>query len=108
MAISADLLEAVQNVLGGLEFDRSRLLAACSPELLATARAMKRVRDGVPFREAYRQAADDSDLFDESLDASLDAYASLGYPGRVDIESLRDRLKRHERWMSPPGAGEST
>ncbi len=98
----------MHDVVPGIEFDRDRMLAACGPELMATARAMKRVRDGVPFREAYRQAAVESELFDDPVDRALEAYLVDGYPGRVDIVTLRRRLSTHDRWLERPGSGHET
>jgi argininosuccinate lyase len=105
---AADLLEAVHNVVAGIEFDRDRMLSACGPELMATARAMKRVGAGVPFREAYRQAAAESELFDDQIERALEAYLVDGYPGRVDVETLRRRLSIYQRWLARPGSGLET
>ena len=41
--------------MGGLAVDRARCEAAMSEELYATERAYELVRQGVPFREAYRK-----------------------------------------------------
>ena len=44
-------------VVAGMEIDAARCAAALTPEVYATARALERVKRGVPFREAYREAA---------------------------------------------------
>lgn len=56
---AGQLLDIASAVIVGLRFDEKRLRAAMSPELFATAAALELVRQGVPFRDAYRRAADD-------------------------------------------------
>jgi argininosuccinate lyase len=54
----AGALAALGALVGGLEFDRSRLAAATSdPLLLATDAAEELVTQGVPFRDAHEQIA---------------------------------------------------
>jgi argininosuccinate lyase len=51
-------LEALAVLVGGLEFDRERLAAACADPLLrATDAAEALVREGVPFRDAHERVA---------------------------------------------------
>ncbi len=50
------LLELAAKLLGALEIDRERANTACEdPALLATQRALEKVRAGIPFRDAYRE-----------------------------------------------------
>ena len=51
------MLHVAKRVMEGLEVDAERCSAAMSAELFATEEAYRLVRDGVPFREAYRQVA---------------------------------------------------
>ncbi len=52
------MLAVAARVMGGLTVDRQRCAAAMTPELFATEEAYELVRQGVPFREAYRRVAD--------------------------------------------------
>jgi argininosuccinate lyase len=49
------MLAVAERVMGGLTVDRARCKAHMTEELFATEEAYRLVRDGVPFREAYRQ-----------------------------------------------------
>jgi argininosuccinate lyase len=49
------MLEVSAHVMRGLQPVPERLQAAMSPELFATEEAYELVRQGVPFRDAYRQ-----------------------------------------------------
>ena len=52
-------------VVGQLVPNEQRLIEACSPELFATDVAYDLVRQGVPFRDAYRQVADSIETLDD-------------------------------------------
>jgi argininosuccinate lyase len=54
---TAELLRVASRVLECLEFQRERMSVAMRPELYATHAALELVRQGVPFREAYRRVA---------------------------------------------------
>ena len=89
--------------------NRERLEAACSAELFATDRAYELAREGVPFRDAYRQvAADPAAQAPGDLVARLRARAHLGAPGNLDLPQTQKRLEneraawiaRRERFMT--------
>jgi argininosuccinate lyase len=56
-AVTGDALTVMTAVFCGLEVDEPRCRAAMTPELFATERACDLVKQGVPFRDAYRQIA---------------------------------------------------
>lgn len=91
--VTHDLLEAMLNLTPGIGFDRERLTAATTPELFATAAALEQVRDGVPFREAYRAAASAKDhLTAPDAAEALAAYVRDGYPGKGNPDAIRAKL----------------
>jgi len=51
-------LQAVMLVIERLEVDKTRCLRACTPEIYATQEAYQLVKDGMPFRDAYRKVAE--------------------------------------------------
>jgi argininosuccinate lyase len=85
-----DLFTALRHLLPGLAFDAERLRAAVTPELFATDAALALVEQGVPFRQAYRQAAA-LDAVEPPADA-LGAYAGVGMPGRAEPGALKASL----------------
>jgi argininosuccinate lyase len=97
--MTSDVLTALERVLHGVEFKPQQTRAACTPELLATQRALQQVAEGVPFRAAYQQAA--ADEGDGSIDpaAVLDAYNTDGSPGQERPDLVRGRLREHREWM---------
>ncbi len=98
-----DLCQAASGLVQGMRFDEDNLQAARGAELFATAAALKQVKDGTPFRDAYRDVASKKKLWDEQARASLgDVYSTPGNPGQTDSSSLRQRLDALR-----PGTGSS-
>ena len=101
-----DLLTAMVQLLPGLRFRRDRMQAACTPALLATAEALRRVAEGVPFREAYRQAAAALDSLPQpDPETVLRAYRVDGYPGRGRPDRLLEQLRAFQDWLTPTESG---
>ncbi|MBW2454955.1 MAG: argininosuccinate lyase [Deltaproteobacteria bacterium] len=87
-------LRLVPRLVDGITFDHERMRAAISPECFATDRAVDLTRQGVPFREAYRQvAAEIAELEAGDPEKSLAARVSPGAPGALDLARLRKRLE---------------
>ncbi|CAN5561455.1 argininosuccinate lyase [soil metagenome] len=88
-----DLFVAMRHVLPGIQFNEDAMRRALSPDLFATAEAMRRVKDGEAFRDAYREVGANLDsLLTPESEEALSAYTTQGGPGRVDIGGLRRRL----------------
>ena len=88
-----DLVTAAAAVLPGIAWDADRMRAALSPDLFATAEALRRVRAGTPFRDAYRDVGAHLGRLGVPTEAgALADYAGAGTPGNVDVGALRRRL----------------
>jgi argininosuccinate lyase len=85
-------LSLLPDLLRNLEWRAERMRAALEPSMYATDLAMDMARDGVPFREAYRQAADPQRWAEGDAAASLAARVSPGAAGELRLEVLRERL----------------
>ncbi len=96
-----DLLTAMVQLLPGLRFRRDRMQAACTPALLATAEALRRVAEGIPFRDAYRQAAAALDSLPQPDPGTvLHTYRVDGYPGRGRPDRLLEQLRAFQDWLA--------
>ena len=60
--------------------------------MFATDLAVDLAREGLPFREAYRQAADPARWEQGDAAGSLEARVSPGASGNLRLEVLRERL----------------
>ena len=85
-------LALLPDLLRNLEWRPERMRAALDPSMYATDLAMDLAREGVPFREAYRQAADPARWKEDSPETSLAARVSPGAAGDLRLEALRERL----------------
>jgi argininosuccinate lyase len=100
-AVTADVLAAMNALVPGLTWDRVRLRAALTPDLFATAHALDLVARGVPFRDAYRQAA----VAVPTLavpDPALAAYRVDGMPGHERPNLVRKTLAEAAAWATAP------
>lgn len=94
-----DVLTAMNKVLPGVRFVPEAMRAALSPDLFATARALELVKAGVPFREAYQQAAASlADLTVPEDAAALAPYTVEGYPGQGAPDVLQARIAPLRIW----------
>ena len=89
-------------MLAGLDWDAARMRAAIEPSMYATDLATELARDGVPFRDAYRQVADAISqmtagapppaLAHRSPEASLAERVSPGACGDLRLDVLAARM----------------
>ena len=94
-------LELLPDLLRNLEWKPEAMRAALDPSLYATDLALDLAREGVPFRDAYRRAADPASWAQGDAGASLAARTSPGAAGDMRLELLRQRLDALERSGAP-------
>ncbi len=86
-------LELLPDLLRNLEWKPDALRAALDPSMYATDLAVDLAREGLPFREAYKQAADPARWAEGDPDASLQARVSPGAAAALRLDALRARLR---------------
>lgn len=86
-------LELLPDLLRNLEWKPDRLRAALDPSMYATDLAVDLARAGLPFREAYQQAADPARWAQGDPEASLAARVSPGAAADLRLDTLRLRLQ---------------
>lgn len=88
-----DALALVPDLLRGLHWNQAAIDEAMEPGMFATDKAMELATAGVPFRDAYRQAASDPlPSYGDDADASLAARCSPGAGANLRLETLEARL----------------
>ena len=85
-------LELLPDLLRNLEWKPERMLAALDPSMYATDLAVDLARQGMPFRDAYKQAADPARWAEGDPGASLAARVSPGAAGDLRLDVLQQRL----------------
>lgn len=85
-------LELLPDLLRNLEWKPERMRAALDPSMYATDLAVDLARQGMPFRDAYKQAADPARWAEGDPEASLAARVSPGAAGDLRLDLLQQRL----------------
>jgi argininosuccinate lyase len=85
-------LALLPDLLRNLEWNVERMQAALEPSMYATDLAVDMARQGMPFREAYKQAADPQRWAEGDANASLAARTSPGAAGALRLDELRRRF----------------
>ena len=86
-------LALLPDLLRRMQWKPDAMRAALDPSMYATDLAVDLAKQGVPFREAYRQAADPARWTGGSPEASLDARVSPGAAADPRLADLRIRLQ---------------
>ena len=91
-------LALLPDLLARLQWNAPAMRAAIEPAMYATDMAIEAAVAGVPFRDAYRQAAQHADApgAPRSPEASLAARVSPGAAGDLRLDELRARLDAFE------------
>ena len=92
-------LELLPDLLARLQWNAPAMRAAIEPAMYATDLAIEQAAAGVPFREAYRRAADNAHASgqDRTPEASLAARVSPGAAADLRLADLRARLDALDR-----------
>ncbi|MGH8077554.1 MAG: argininosuccinate lyase [Lysobacter sp.] len=85
-------LELLPDLLRNLEWRPGAMRAALDPSMYATDLAVDLARQGMPFRDAYKQAADPMQWAHGDPDASIAARVSPGAAADLRLGDLRRRL----------------
>jgi argininosuccinate lyase len=87
-------LSLLPDLLRGMQWRPERMRAAIEPSMYATDLAIELSKQGLPFREAYQQAADSSRWVSGDPETSLSARTSPGSGAALGLDVLRMRLSR--------------
>lgn len=103
MTAGIHALSLLPELCARLTFHEARMAEAVSADMYATDRAVELTREGVPFRTAYQQVADElGSLANRTPEESLRARVSPGAPGKMLLEELRARLAAAEAAAAAP------
>ena len=84
-----------------VEVDAERCVKEFSPEVFATDRVMKLVKDGMPFRDAYREVAKSLDRTEmEDPVANIRNKTHLGATGNLGLDLARERAAAERDWAA--------
>ncbi len=98
------VLTILGKALKDLSWNEERLTGSLSTEMLATHRALALVRENVPFRDAYVQAAKElregeTDDWPSDFGEMIAGLNHLGAPGNPGLEEARARADTVATWV---------
>lgn len=94
-------LALLPDLMASMQWNADALAGALDPSMYATDLAVDLARQGLPFRDAYRRAADPASWAQGDPQASIGARVSPGAAGDLQLGVLRERL---EKAQSPSSA----
>ena len=99
--ITASALGVCARIVPEIEVDADCCVASFSAELFATDKVMDLVKDGVPFRDAYKQVAAELDqVAMPDPVADIRSKTHLGAAGNLGLDAIRARLDAEAAWAA--------
>lgn len=87
--LAVSTLKICDLFMQGLKANKAVLEEACTPEIFATDKAYELVKQGVPFREAYKKiAANIKDLKKPYVDIYIEMKKHVGALGNLNLEKI--------------------
>lgn len=101
MKDTKDALEICNLVMSSLRVNKEKLIAGLSKEIFATDEAYKLVKEGIPFRDAYRQIAGNINKLkiNDSQEILL-SRKHIGGTGNLGLASIGKEIKKHLRILA--------
>ena len=93
MQATRDVMGLLPGLLGAMVFKKDNMLAAISPDMMATDQAIYKVKQGHSFRDAYLDSKQDNRL-KISAEDSIKSRVSLGGAANLGLDVLQDRLAK--------------
>ncbi|MDE2461971.1 MAG: argininosuccinate lyase, partial [Gammaproteobacteria bacterium] len=97
---ASNWLDVLIRLVPTLQVDAKRAAAACTDELYATHEAYRRVQQGVPFREAYKQIAQQIQSGNFKPDRAALPATHLGGAGNLGLEFIEAEVNKSQQWMA--------
>jgi len=94
LEITESSLKICDLVISRLKINKEKLRKAFSPEIFAADEAYKLVKEGIPFRDAYRRVAENiHNLKSLAPEESISSRKHLGAAGNLGLEETGKKIK---------------
>jgi len=99
--IAASALEVCTRIVPDIRVDAERCKASFTSELFATDRVLDLVKEGVPFRDAYKRVAAELDRVEMPDPVeNIRAKTHLGATGNLGLDLARERIGAERDWAA--------
>lgn len=100
LALYENTVKIMNLVTTVLRLNKAKCIVACSPEVFAADYALDLVKEGMPFRDAYRQTAEHlADLKQVDPVQNIKSKTHLGATGNLQLAKIQTEIKRELRWL---------
>ena len=96
--LSLETLEIMSIVVPKIGINRKALENACNAELFAADNALRLVKQGVPFRDAYRIIAESSFSGNFDVAGNIRGKTNIGSTGNLSLQKLLASIEK-ESWL---------
>jgi argininosuccinate lyase len=87
-------------VISRLKVNKGVLDRSCTPEIFATDRALELVKEGKPFRDAYREVAANLDKLEITASyKDIFSRKHIGAAGNLGLPMLKDQIDSKTEWV---------
>lgn len=90
----SNTVKVMGTVTQGIRLNQAKCVAACSPEIFATDKALDLVKTGLPFRDAYRQVAAHLDELEQ-----IDPVENIKHKP-LSLRPAQTAWAKQSRWLS--------
>ena len=93
--LALDTIKITDLVMKGIKVNEEDCIKACTKEIFATDHALELVKQGTPFRDAYKQIAQDIDSL-KALDPvkNIKSKKHIGAAGNLGLENIDKSIKK--------------
>lgn len=92
-------LKVFSEVFSGISVNKEQCLKAFTPELFATDKVLELVKQGIPFRDAYKEVAKNlQDVAMEDPVANILSKTHEGATGNLGLNSCANKIEDYRNW----------
>ena len=93
-------IRIISHLIKNLKVNEQNCKNACTPEIFATDYAFDLVKNGVPFRDAYKETANNlGKIKPQNLSENLKGKKSIGSTGNLQLEEYDSETKKFSVWL---------
>ena len=93
-------LDVLTALVPALQVDAAKAAAACSDDIYAAHQAYALAQQGAPFRDAYKQVAQQLESGSFKSDREVLTATHLGGIGNLGLEQIEAELSAIEQWLA--------
>lgn len=100
LALYRNTVKIMNLVTKGIRMNKEKCVKACTPEVYATDYALDLVKQGMPFRDAYRKVAAGVDELEQiDPEKNLKEKKHTGSTGNLKLDDIKKNIRKEKTWV---------